>query len=236
MKRYNPVVIKPAMNAKGIGDKITREAGLLQSIQEEPVFLKNVKEPKSKSTIVQQEALQKEIKKGKELKSIRKAPKPPMTNEAPSSDLPSDKLPDDLSDKQIEKNKEAFRKDKEAFRKAIAEGKEKLKSKEVREYDKEKSKRYENLEKEYKEESKRQIAHENLILKGYDDVISKLENLGTKKLSKEQREEINKISKKIDGTNIGAITQTESAIKRLKSKKETIEEQKNKLLDHNMNE
>ena len=74
-------------------------------MKEDPVYLKDVGEPKSKSTILQQKALQSEIKKGKELNSISKAPKPPMANEAPSGDLPSDKLPDDLSDKQIEKNK-----------------------------------------------------------------------------------------------------------------------------------
>ena len=147
-----------------------------------------------------------------------------MTNEAPSSDLPSDKLPDDLSDKQIEKNKEAFKK-------AIAEGKQNLKNKKAEEYNKEKIQRYENLQEKYNEESKKQVAHENLILKGYDEVISKLENLGTTKLSKEQREEINEMLKKIDDTNIGAIKQTDTAIKRLKSKKEKIEEHKTKILD-----
>ena len=147
-----------------------------------------------------------------------------MANEAPSSDLPSDKLPDDLSDKQIEKNKEKFKK-------AIAEGKQNLKNKKAEEYNKEKIQRYENLEKEYNEESKKQVAHETLILKGYDEVISKLENLGTKKLTKDERTEINEMLKKIDGTNIGAITQTEAAIKRLKSKKDKIEEHKTKILD-----
>ena len=98
--------------------------------------------------------------------------------------------------------------------------------KKEKEYNKNKSKRYENLEKEYKEESKAQVAHENLILKGYDQVISKLENLNTTKLSNDDRSEINQMLKKIDKTNIGAITQTETAIKRLKSKKEIVEEKK----------
>ena len=223
-KRYNPVLIKPALNRDDYIQKVMNDGNLLNSLENEAVYLNTVRRPKSKSTILQQEALQSEIKKGKELKSISKAPKPPMANEAPSSDLPSDKLPDDLSDKQIEKNKEAFKK-------AIAEGKQNLKNKKAEEYNKEKSKRYENLEKEYNDESKKQVAHESLILKGYDEVISKLGNLGTKKLSNEQRTEINEMLKKIDGTNIGAITQTEAAIKRLKSKKEKIEEHKTKILD-----
>ena len=71
----------------------------------------------------------------------------------------------------------------------------------------------------------------NLVLKGYDEVIGKLENLSTQKLSKTEREEINEMLKKIDGTNIGAINQVETAIKRLKSKQEKIEEHKTKILD-----
>ena len=57
-----------------------------------------------------------------------------------------------------------------------------------------------------------------MVLKVYDEVIGKLENLSTQKLSKTEREEINEMLKKIDGTNIGAINQVETAIKRLKSK------------------
>ena len=130
----------------------------------------------------------------------------------------------DLTPEQIEQNKDAFKK-------AIAEGKQNLKNKKAEKYDEEKSNRYENLEKEYKEESRKQVAHENLVLKGYDEVISKLEGLSTKKLSNTEREEINDMLKKIDGTNIGAINQVESAIKRLKSKQSKIEEHKNKILD-----
>ena len=67
-----------------------------------------------------------------------------------------------------------------------------------------------------------------MVLKGYDEVIGKLENLSTQKLSKSEREEINEMLKKIDGTNIGAINQVETAIKRLKSKQDKIEEHKTK--------
>ena len=125
---------------------------------------------------------------------------------------------------QIEKNKEEFKK-------AISEGKEKLKNKKVEKYNEEKENRYKDLQNEYQEESRKQVAHENLVLKGYDEVIGKLENLSTQKLSKTEREEINEMLKKIDGTNIGAINQVETAIKRLKSKQEKIEEHKTKILD-----
>ena len=38
--------------------------------------------------------LNKEIKEGKQLKSISKAPQPPISTQSPSIDLPSDNLPD----------------------------------------------------------------------------------------------------------------------------------------------
>ncbi len=44
-------------------------------------------------------------------------------------------------------------------------------------------------------------------------MISKLESLNTNSLSSTQRAEINQMLKKIDDTNIGAITQVETAIK-----------------------
>jgi Ca2+-binding EF-hand superfamily protein len=142
----------------------------------------------------------------------------------PTPNQPPKQPSTDLTPEQIEQNKEAFKK-------AISEGKSKLKNKKIEKYNEEKSNRYENLENEYKEESKRQIAHENLVLKGYDEVISKLESLTTNKLSKEERKEINDMLKKIDNTNIGAINQVETAIKRLRSKQEKIEEHKTKILD-----
>ena len=179
----------------------------MKSLKEDPVYLKTVKEPKSKPSLAQQEVLQSDIKKGKQLKPTPEAlPRPDLTIE------------------QMEKNKEAFEK-------AISEGKAKLKNKKVEKYNEEKANRYENLERQYKEESRIQVAHENLVLKGYDEVISKLENLSTKKLSETERKEINEMLKKIDGTNIGAINQVETAIKRLQSKQEKIEEHKNKILD-----
>ena len=137
---------------------------------------------------------------------------------------PPTNLTTDLTPEQIEQNKEAFKK-------AIAEGKQNLRNKKAEKYDEEKKNRYENLQNEYKEETRNQIAHETLVLKGYDEVISKLEGLSTKKLSATQRDEINKMLKNIDDTNIGAITQVETAIKRLKSKQEKIEEDKQKILD-----
>ena len=210
-KRYNPVHIKPALaNKEQYQKKVEREMNLLRSLQNDPVYLKNVKEPKPNSSELQKALLQKEIKDGKLLNPTPKQPpKQPST---------------DLTPEQIEQNKDAFKK-------AIAEGKQNLKNKKAEKYDEEKSNRYENLEKEYKEESRKQVAHENLVLKGYDEVISKLEGLSTKKLSNTEREEINDMLKKIDGTNIGAINQVESAIKRLKSKQSKIEEHKNKILD-----
>ena len=210
-KRYNPVHIKPALaNKEQYQKKVEREMNLLRSLQNDPVYLKNVKEPKPNSSELQKALLQKEIKDGKLLNPTPKQPpKQPST---------------DLTPEQIEQNKDAFKK-------AIAEGKQNLKNKKAEKYDEEKSNRYENLEKEYKEESRKQVAHENLVLKGYDEVISKLEGLSTKKLSNTEREEINDMLKKIDGTNIGAINQVESAIKRLKSKQDKIEEHKNKILD-----
>ena len=206
-KRYNPVQIKPALTNQQYKKKVETEMNLLKSLKEDPVYLKNVKEPKSKPSLAQQEVLQSDIKKGKQLKPTPEAlPRPDLTIE------------------QMEKNKEAFEK-------AISEGKAKLKNKKVEKYNEEKANRYENLERQYKEESRIQVAHENLVLKGYDEVISKLEGLSTKKLSATQRDEINKMLKNIDDTNIGAITQVETAIKRLKSKQEKIEEHKTKILD-----
>ena len=212
-KRYNPVLIKPVLaNNQQYHMKIEREMNLLRSLKDEPVNLKNVKEPKPNSSELQQALLQKEIKDGKLLNSTsqqRNHPKPLST---------------DLTPEQIEQNKEAFKK-------AIAEGKQNLRNKKAEKYDEEKKNRYENLQNEYKEETRNQIAHETLVLKGYDEVISKLENLSTKKLSETERKEINEMLKKIDGTNIGAINQVETAIKRLQSKQEKIEEHKNKILD-----
>ena len=202
-KQYNPVLIKPALNTKDFLKKIERERDLIESLKNTQVHLK----PKFK---YQQEALQNEIKDGKLLN-----PTPNQPPKQPSIDL---------TPEQIEQNKEAFKK-------AIAEGKQNLKNKKAEKYNEEKSNRYEKLENEYKEESKRQIAHENLVLKGYDEVISKLESLTTNKLSKEERKEINDMLKKIDNTNIGAINQVETAIKRLRSKQEKIEEHKTKILD-----
>ena len=75
-----------------------------------------------------------------------------------------------------------------------------------------------------------------MVLKGYDTVISKLEGLSATKLSKEERTEINEMWKKFDDTNIGAIKNVDAAIKRLKSKKELIEEHKNKILNKNKKE
>jgi len=191
-------------------EKEKREVNLLNEMKNDAVYLKTVRRPKLKSTELQQALLQKEIKKGLDLK------KTPQPEQKPIST--------DLTDKQIEENKEAFKK-------AIAEGKEKLKNRKAEEYNKEKSKRYLNLQEVYKEESKKQVAHENLILKGYDEVINKLEDLNTKKLSEKQRKEINEMLKNIDGTNIGAINQVKKAIERLKSKKDIIEEHRKKILD-----
>ena len=219
-KRYNPVQIKPALTNAQYQNKVEREMKLLRSLKDEPVYLK----PVIKTPIAQQDALQRDIKNGKALKSISKAQQPPIPRNAPSSDLPTDKIPDELTPDQIEKNKEAFKK-------AISEGKEKLKNKKVEKYNEEKANRYQNLELKYNEESRKQVAHENLVLKGYDEVIGKLENSSTQKLIKTEREEINEILKKIDGTNIGAINQVKTAIKRLKSKQEKIEEHKTKILD-----
>jgi hypothetical protein len=222
-KRYNPVTIKPAI-AKGdnFDARMERENKLLNDIRDpDNKYLLYDRDLSSERT--DKRRLNKSIKEGKQLKSISHAPKPPIAIEAPSPDLPTEKIPNEMTDAD--------------FKKAILEGKNKLKDtkaiKQAKEnkYNEEKSNRYENLEKEYKEESKRQIAHENLVLKGYDEVISKLESLTTNKLSKEEREEINDMLKKIDNTNIGAINQVETAIKRLRSKQEKIEEHKTKILD-----
>ena len=204
-KRYNPVQIKPALTNAQYQNKVEREMKLLRSLKDEPVYLK----PVIKTQIADRYALQRDIKNGV---SLKPTPEP----------LP--KPPTDLTPDQIEKNKEEFKK-------AISEGKEKLKNKKVEKYNEEKDNRYKNLQNEYQEESRKQVAHESLVLKGYDEVIGKLENLSTQKLSKTEREEINEMLKKIDGTNIGAINQVETAIKRLKSKQEKIEEHKTKILD-----
>ena len=160
------------------------------------------------------------------MKPSPKGQYPPMSNEAPSTNLPIDKLPEELTDNEIEEKKEAFKK-------ALVEGKQKLKNRKSEEYNKEKSKRYEKLEQEYNNESKKQIAHENLILKGYDEVISKLESLSTKNLNSTERKEINEMLRKIDESNIGAIKTVQAAIKRLKSKVGKIEEEKLKIMNKN---
>jgi hypothetical protein len=112
-KHYNPVHIRSASiaNKEQHQQKIKRETSVMQSIKEEPVFLKKVKEPKLNSSELQQALLQKEIKNGKLLNPTsqqRNHPKPLST---------------DLTPEQIEQNKEAFKK-------AIAEGKQNLKSSE----------------------------------------------------------------------------------------------------------
>ena len=178
---------------------------LLRSLKDEPVYLK----PVIKTPIAQQDALQRDIKNGV---SLKPTPEP----------LP--KPPTDLTPDQIEKNKEEFKK-------AISEGKENLKNKKVENFNEEKAKRYENLQKQFNDNSHKQISHENLVLKRYDEVISTLQGLKAKKLSDTQRSEINEMLKKIDNTNIGAIKRVDKAIQRLKSKQEKIEEDKKIILD-----
>jgi len=224
-KRYNPVQIKPAIaNKQQYQNKIEREMNLLNEQKNDAVYLKTVKRPVIKSPIAQQIALQTDIKKGVNLKPTPE-PKP-----KPPTDLTTDLTPE-----QIEENKEAFKK-------AIAEGKQKLKNKRVEKLNEEKSKRYENfndeklkryenLQKQFNDNSKQQISHENLVLNRYDDVISTLQGLKTKKLSETQRGEINEMLKKIDNTNIGAIKRVDKAIERLQSKQGKIEELKIKILD-----
>ena len=202
-KRYNPVNIKPALVTKEqIEKKAKREMDLLQSLKDEKVFLKKVKEPEPNPDELQRGLLNQTIT------NKRKKLKP--TPEQPLKDL----TPEQTS-----------------FGKVISGGKNRIENEKIEKYNEEKSNRYEHLENEYKEESRKQVAHENLILKGYDEVISKLEGLSTKKLSETERNEINEMLKKIDDTNIGAITQVDTDIKRLKSKKGKREEHKNIILD-----
>jgi len=187
LKRYNPVTIKPAISK---GDNFDAR------IKRESALLEDIKDPKHKfwlydrdisSDRTDKRRLNKAIKEGKQLKSISHAPQPPMAIEAPSPDLPTDKLPDEM------------------LKSAIIEGKNKLKhsktneeekKEKVEKYNEDKTNRYKNLEQKYSAESKKQVAHENLVLKGYDTVISKLEGLSATKLSKEERTEINEMFKK----------------------------------------
>jgi DNA-binding transcriptional MerR regulator len=53
-KRYNPVLIKPALNQKDYIQKVMSEGNLLNTIENEPVYLNTVRRPEAKSTILQQ--------------------------------------------------------------------------------------------------------------------------------------------------------------------------------------
>ena len=208
MKRYNPVTIKPAINTKQINEKANRELNLIDDIKGFGKNLKNVAEEPTNRF----KKLNKEIKEGKQLKSISKASQPPIPSKAP--DLPSDNLPD--------------------LESTLNEAKSKLKhtktNKEKKEeFDNNKKARYETINRKYNDESKKIVAQENLVLKGYGDVLNKLENITSNKLTEGQRKEINKMLKDIDGSNIGAISIRKTAINRLKTKKELIENKRNEI-------
>ena len=87
--------------------------------------------------------------------------------------------------------------------------------------------RYETLNKQYNDQSKKIVAEEKLVLQGYDEVLNKLKNITSKRLTGNERKEVNKMLKEIDGSNIGAIALKRSAIDKLLTKKELIENKKN---------
>ena len=168
-------------------------------------------EPKSRHNY----KLMNEIKGGKKLKNSLRASPPPIASRPPSSDLPTDALPDD----DITPDK-------------LNEAKSKLKptktNKEVKkeELDNKRKERYENLNKQYNDQSKKIVAEEKLVLKGYDEVLNKLGNIKSKRLTVGERKEINQMLKDIDGSNIGAIALKQSAINKLLTKRELIESKK----------
>ena len=112
------------------------------------------------------------------------------------------------------------------------EAKSKLKptktNKEVKkeELDNKRKERYENLNKQYNDQSKKIVAEEKLVLKGYDEVLNKIKNIKSKRLTVGERKEINQMLKDIDGSNIGAIALKQSAINKLLTKRELIESKK----------
>ena len=215
-KRYNPVTIKPALLNEKVVKRFNREVKLFNDIKdiEDHTHLKKVPdEPKSRHN-----RLINEIKGGKQLKSINRASPPPIASRPPSSDLPTDALPDD----DITPDK-------------LNEAKSKLKhtktNKELKkeELDNNKKARYETLNKQYNNESKKIVSQEKLVLKGYDEVLNKLGNITSKRLTVGERKEINQMLKDIDGSNIGAIALKQSAINKLLTKKELIESKKNEI-------
>ena len=147
-----------------------------------------------------------------------RASPPPVASRPPSSDLPTDALPDD--DITPEKLNEAKSK-----LKPTKTNKEEKKE----ELDNKRKERYENLNKQYNDQSKKIVAEEKLVLKGYDEVLNKIKNIKSKRLTVGERKEINQMLKDIDGSNIGAIALKQSAINKLLTKKEFIESKKNEI-------
>ena len=172
--------------------------------------------------------LKSEIIKGKELKSISEAPQPPILNIAPGkpgNDV-DELFPDDKFEKTISANKikNSFKKNKENLKNNA--NKYRNEKKEV-ENNYNKANYYDNKQEEFNRNTQKIIAQENLILNGYDNIINKVGSIEGKYLSSADKKELNEMLKKIDGSNIGATTTKENALKKLNSKREKIETEKN---------
>ena len=224
VKNYNPVKINPAIPVKEMIPKMRREYDLLDDIKDKTTRsvennVKTLLKPKVKPYVNIDESkkqLNDEIEKAKNKKlkstSIKK---PPIPKNAPTpleNDLP------DLPDDDVIEN---YKKKLADFENDLQEGKSKLKTRsqrtrEVRE----------SLLKKAEEQNKVIANHEKVALITIDDIINELKDSGAKKLTANKRKEVNEKLKEVDGSNIGAIKNIDTAIRKLEEKKRSINESK----------
>ena len=77
------------------------------------------------------------------------------------------------------------------------------------------------------EKQNKEIAnHEKVALITIDDIINELKDSGAKKLTANKRKEVNEKLKEVDGSNIGAIKNIDTAVRKLEEKKRSINESK----------